>query len=50
MHMHNMMCNYTDLVWIGQSDVNEWLVSREAPGSTILVQWYERVTYHGVGV
>ena len=52
---------YTDVVWIGQPDINEQLVSRETPGSTILVQAYwacdtsrgrhtERATHHGVGV
>ena len=50
MYIHTNMCNYTDVVWIGQPDDNEQLVSREAPGSTILVQWYERATHHGVGV
>ena len=44
------MCNCTDVVWIGQPDVNERFVSREAPESTILVQWYERATHHGFGV
>ena len=47
-HIHR--CNYTVVVWIGQPDVNERLMSREAPVSTILVQWYERATHHGVGV
>ena len=44
------MCNYTDVVWIGQPGVNGQLVTREAPGSTILIQWYYRATHHGVGV
>ena len=44
------MCNNTDVVWIGQLKVNERLVSRETPGSTILVQAYKRATHHGVGV
>ena len=58
MYIH--MCNCIDLVWIGQPDVNAQLVSREAPGSTILVQCtrvrhitgsaYERATHHWVGV
>ena len=45
-----IMRNYTDVVWIGQPGVNEQLVSRETPGSTILTQWYERATHHWVGV
>ena len=44
------MCNYTDAVWIGQPDVNEQLVSRRTSGSTVLAQWYERATHHGVDV
>ena len=44
------MCNYTDVVWIGQPDINEQLVSSKAPGSTMLIQWYECATHHGVGV
>ena len=37
-------------MWIGQPDVNERLMSREATGSTILIQWHEHATHHGVGV
>ena len=38
------MCNYTDVVRIGQPDVNERLVLRETPASITLVQWYKRTT------
>ena len=44
------MCNYTDVMWIGQLDFNERSVSRKTPISTILVQWHERATHQGVGV
>ena len=41
MYVHvDIMCNCTDVVWIGQPDVNERLVSRETPESITLVQWY----------
>ena len=58
-HAYIIMCNYTDVMRIGQSDVNERLVARDTPGLITLVQWYRacdtsrgrgtaRATHHGV--